>query len=120
MSTNADIIVQRPGTQEFTSIYLHWDGYPSWAGKRLLENYNTYEKVISLIQLGDLSELHETLDKTVSYYRWRNEPIKVTVGSDIDDHARMEYSYLFRDNEWWYCKWDGEFQKLTPEVCERD
>lgn len=115
MSTNATIIVQRPGTQEYASIYTHWDGYPSHHGKILLENYNTYEKVVELIELGCLSELNETADTCVSYHRWHGEDKDITVSSDISDHTDFEYAYLFRDGAWWYKGYNGPFVLLTPK-----
>ena len=115
MSTNGTIIVQRPGTNEFSSIYTHWDSYPSHHGKILLENYDTYEKVVELIELGQLSELHSTPDACVSYHRWRGEDKDITVSSNLNDHTDMEYAYLFRDGAWFYSVNGEEFEPLTLE-----
>lgn len=35
MSTNALIVVENPN-HTFDSIYVHWDGYPSGVGSRLI------------------------------------------------------------------------------------
>lgn len=120
MSTNATIIVQRAGAGllEFASIYTHWDGYPSHHGPILLENYNTYEKVVELIKLGQISELHATLEDTVSYHRWRGEEKNINVSSNLGDHTDMEYAYLFRDGAWFYSEGQN-FHPLTAEVCKR-
>lgn len=40
-----------------TSVYCHWDGYPSHNGVMLLENYQNIEKTKTLISLGNLSSL---------------------------------------------------------------
>lgn len=120
MSTNATIIVQRPGTQEYASIYTHWDGYPSHHGKILLEHYNTYEKVVELIQLGQLSELNETADTCISYHRWRGEDKDIEVSSNLNDHTDFEYAYLFRDGGWWMKKSNNDFRLLTIEDCQKD
>jgi len=40
-----------------TSIYCHWDGYPSWNGRILLENYTDEQSVRKLMELGDMSIL---------------------------------------------------------------
>jgi hypothetical protein len=40
-----------------TSIYTHWDSYPSHNGKILKEHYTTEDKVRQLMQLGNLSVL---------------------------------------------------------------
>jgi hypothetical protein len=117
MSTNATIIVQRPGTQEFASIYTHWDGYPSHHGKILLEHYDTYEKVVELIQLGGLSELHPTPDACVAFHRDRGEELTIRVGTDLTDHSDFEYAYLFRDGLWFYKTYCTEWEPLTFEAC---
>jgi len=44
-----------------TSVYCHWDGYPSHNGVILLENYQEPEKIKMLISLGDLSSLEKKL-----------------------------------------------------------
>jgi len=120
MSTNGTIIVQRPGTNEFASIYTHWDSYPSHNGKILLENYNTYEKVIELIELGSLSELHPTPDACVSHHRWRGDDKNINLSSNLSDHTDFQYSYLFRDGAWHFKTWDSPWLPLTSEVCTRD
>lgn len=56
MSTNA-MIYAKQKDNSVKGIYLHWDGYPSWAGQILLDNYTTDEKVQKLIALGGLSTL---------------------------------------------------------------
>lgn len=43
------------------SIYCHWDGYPAYNGRILLENYTNREKVEGLIALGDISVLGKEL-----------------------------------------------------------
>jgi len=122
MSTNATIIIQRPGSNppEFASIYVHWDGYPAHHGKILLENYNTYEKVVELIQLGGLSELHESPDACVSHHRLHGDDKDITVSSSLYDHTDFEYAYLFRDGAWLFTKNNGIFIPLTSERCTRD
>ena len=119
MSTNSDIIIQRPGAQEFAAVYCHWDGYPSHNGRILRENYTTHDKVVELISLGWLSELHSTPDACVSYHRWRGEPKRIRVSNDVRSLCQESYSYLFRDGAWWYLH-ASVFRPLTEEVCEKD
>jgi len=84
MGTRSRIAIKTES--EIKSVYCHWDGYLSNNGKILLENYNTPEKVENLINLGDMSSLHESIEKpeghtfdtpieghTVFYNRDRNE-----------------------------------------------
>lgn len=119
MSTNATIIVQRQGMNEYASIYTHYDGYPSHHGKILLENYDTYEKVSELIQLGQLSSLHETPDTCVSYHRARGDDKVIFLSDNLTDHTDFEYAYLFRDGIWWIKRPRGDFKPLTIEDCNR-
>lgn len=51
-------IAARNAEGTFTSIYVHWDGYPSHHGPILLGYYNSEEKVRELLALGDMSSLN--------------------------------------------------------------
>ena len=122
MSTNATIIVQRPDSDppEFAGIYTHWDGYPSHHGKILLENYATHDKVVELIQLGNLSELHSTPDACVSHHRWRGDDKNINLSQNLNDHTDFQYAYLFRDGAWFFKTWDSPWAPLTIEACAKD
>lgn len=54
------------------SVYLNYDGYPEHVMARL-KHYATEDAVKSLIRLGDLSELDDTPDTCVAYFRDRCE-----------------------------------------------
>jgi len=57
MATRSRIgIVNEDGT--VSSIYCHWDGYPSGNGVILLESYTDRDKVKELIELGAISSLN--------------------------------------------------------------
>lgn len=43
------------------SIYCHWDGYPEYNGKILVEHYQDEAKIRDLIGLGNLSTLGEEI-----------------------------------------------------------
>lgn len=58
MGTRSRIGILEPDGS-VTSIYTHWDGYPSHHGPILRDNYATEENVRALIALGDLSVLGE-------------------------------------------------------------
>lgn len=114
------------------TIYCHWDGYPSFNGKILLENYDTEEKVDELINLGNLSILGKRIkpdegephtfdepakDVCVAYGRDRGEEGQEAV--EYQKHETIqseEFNYIFIDNKW-YCSEDGrsERHELTPE-----
>ncbi len=125
MSTRSRIAI-KISDSEFKSVYCHNDGYPSWVGKTLLNHYNTKELALALIALGDLSSLHESIEKpeghsfdhriegyTVAYTRDRGETdcegkkscsvyemIKAANNSDA------VYIYLFDcdKNKWFYAQ----------------
>ena len=42
------------------SAYHHYDGYPQWLGRNLVEHFNSYEKASELIDGGDMSVCHST------------------------------------------------------------
>lgn len=50
-----------------TTIYCHWDGYPSNNGKLLLENWMSAKKVRALMALGDLSSLGSIIGEKHSF-----------------------------------------------------
>lgn len=103
MGTRSKIAIKRKDGK-IESIYCHWDGYPSYNGKILKEHYKTPERVQELIDLGNISSLHEfikphpeadhSFDKpqqnvTVAYIRDRGE---------IEDHNKkqvFDYESLF-------------------------
>lgn len=61
MSTRSNIAHYNKETQTLTKIYCHHDGYMSYNGKILLEHYNTEQRVLELLKLGDLSSLNKYL-----------------------------------------------------------
>ena len=58
MSTNASIALFDQAKQTVTTIHLSCDGYPSHAGKILLNHYKTEKRVKSLLKLGDLFSVY--------------------------------------------------------------
>ena len=72
MSTRSNIGIKRKnGNVEV--VYCHNDGYLSYNGKMLLDNYQNLDKVNSLINLGDISSLKEDIESTFFYGRDRKE-----------------------------------------------
>ena len=120
-----------------TGIYCHWDGYPEYVGKMLLNHYNNVDIVNGLMNLGDLSILSENVNPTgphsfnnpqkgvcVAYGRDRGE-----TGSDsrtFEDLGEYEhfgsgvdYQYLYEDGKWMYrSTYKGGWSDLTPEICK--
>lgn len=118
MATRSKIGVrQSDGT--ITSIYCHWDGYPSNQMPILLGSYNTIEKANELMELGSLSSLgprlapnpdeQHSFDKPVdgicaAYHRDRGEELSISRREHIFEFLQSgsgeEYHYLFRDGKW--------------------
>lgn len=139
MSTNASIAVKQEDGS-YLQTYLHWDGYLSHAGKRLVENFNTPELAQELVELGDLSCIgteigvkHDfnthgseaTRHMCCAYGRDRGEagsaptefPDFVTMARDGNC---QQYNYVFIDGEWYVCPSSFEkdaLAKITTEVC---
>jgi len=110
MSTHARIgIINQDRT--ILSTTIHWDGYPDFVGKYLVQFYNTEELVRELLSFGDISSIGETIGTkhddsdfscegkvTTFYGRDRGE-------TDVDaftfknknqfKEAAEEYNYLF-------------------------
>jgi hypothetical protein len=123
--------------KSITGIYCHYDGYPEYVGKMLLNHYNNDDIVNGLMNLGDLSSLSEKLYSTdfhtfdepeegvcISYGRDRGD-----TGSDsrtFEDLGEYEhfgsgvdYQYLFEDGKWMYrSTYKGGWSDLTPEICK--
>lgn len=113
MSTNSTITV-RAKNGLYHTIYCHWDGYPSHNGAILQEHYNTEEKVLALVALGDISSLAPSIEKpeghefmapvrgyTVFYGRDRGEEdTEAIINVDYVAHDEQEFNYLFDDGTW--------------------
>ncbi len=123
MATRSAIIMKtRNG--KFKGIYCHSDGYFSWNGRILYENYKDKNKVKKLINLGYISSLNEEVDIpegvhhefeyenrapgiTVAYVRDRgdkksdNKPIVDTLKNILDILSWCQYGYVFINNEWY-------------------
>lgn len=122
MSTRSLIAVKNEdGT--VSSIYCHFDGYPEYVGKILVENYTDPEKIKALLALGSLSSLAPRLapnpdenhsfdnpvdEVCVAYHRDRGEDLrpaklwkdeKQMVAKASDDYW-AEFCYLWNNGVW--------------------
>ena len=138
MATRGNIgIVNEDGS--ITAIYVHFDSYPEYVGKILLNHYTTSDIVNGLMDLGDLSILSENMNPTgphsfnnpqkgvcLAYGRDRGEQNVDSVKyEDLGQYEDMaadtlaEYQYLFEDSKWMYrCTYKGGWKELTAEVCK--
>jgi hypothetical protein len=112
------------------SAYHHWDSYPEWLGKQLVEHYPTRDKVAELIDGGDMSSAYtnagfnnETLPKSQPlYYTMRGEKLEnnlprldSNLSQFLDKDNGEEYHYLYTDKGWIAYQMNS-FEKQDPEV----
>ena len=57
MSTRAMIGYLNKDTNKVTGIYSHWDGYPTGVGTNLMKFYGNPQRVLHLIDAGDVSAI---------------------------------------------------------------
>ena len=134
MGTRSTIAIQNAdGT--VTGIYCHWDGYLSYNGRILKENYNTEAKVRELIALGQLSALGETIGEKVdfnnapdgqciAYGRDRGEidsdAETFNTWTDLLNLSGQEYNYLFVPDEGWRVEYYGRMGDLAEEMVREE
>ena len=145
MATRGNIgIVNEDGS--ITAIYVHFDSYPEYVGKMLLNHYNNDDIVNGLMNLGNLSILSESLHSTtgINLYSTNNrhtfnnpqDGVCVAYGRDRGDTGSdsvtfedlgeyenfgsgVDYQYLFEDGKWMYRNtYEGGWSDLTPEICK--
>ena len=100
-------------SEHVLSVYHHWDGYPSFLGAFLQQNYTTKEQIAELLDGGDISCIdsttdwnNEKVDNHVLYYNDRGEKTEPRLDLNVEDYienklsAMEEYAYLFENGEW--------------------
>ena len=107
------------------SIYCHFDGYPEFNGVKLVEHFDTYEKVKELIDMGDISCLwtnagwnNETLPETGPLpYSGRGEDCPPRIDENLKEYLSEgeEYAYVFINDEW-VCYDMHQFRDQDPEL----
>ena len=116
-------------SEHVLSVYHHWDGYPSWLGVFLQQNYTTKDQIAELLDGGDISSINsetdwnnEKVDTYVLYYNDRGEKTEPRLDLSVEDYIENkngiceEYVYLFVNNEWKCYDLDT---KLEVEIKER-
>ena len=139
MATRSNIAIVNQD-KSISSIYCHWDGYPEYTGKMLLNHYTTADIVTELLKLGNLSQLCENVNPTethtfaepqkdvcVAYGRERGEKNQeAIVFEDLGEfensasNSWADYQYLFDNGKWSYRNVNKKngWSELTPEVCK--
>ena len=113
------IIGKRNENGTITVIYCHYDGYPDHHGPILLGYYNTPEKIVRLLELGNLSCLDIEIGEKNKFegYDFTNNNWCLAYGRDkgednteanhfdsisdmILNYQYIDYFYIFEDNMW--------------------
>lgn len=136
ISTRSNI-AKKIGEDAYLTIYCHADGYLTYNGAMLLDNYNTPERVDALLALGDLSTLQEKLEPDPNSphsfdYNERQKGVTVAYGRDRGDsetEARVfslaqlnnesnwtEYVYIFDENNKWKYFRTGQAKNRLRDV----
>ena len=104
MSTRATIAcANEDGT--FQATYLHYDGYPEFAGVILNQRFNSIEKVSALLAGGELRSL--TSEAGGPEYLARARPPKhvCDTGSLLEFACNCDANYLYVfQNQTWQCQ----------------
>ena len=67
MSTRAMIGYLNKDTKKVTGIYSHWDGYPTGVGLNLMKFYGNPQRVLHLIDAGDVSAIDWDTGQSLHY-----------------------------------------------------
>ena len=110
------------------SVYHHWDGYPEWLGKTLVEQYNSKEKASELIDGGDMSccwsdslwgeQLPEG-EYAPEYYSLRGEDCPPRLDNNMEEFFsdNEEFGYVYT-SAGWICYNMNQFNDNDPEQVE--
>lgn len=89
-------------------IYVHYDGYPSYAAKVLREHYTDQDKIDSLIALGDCREVRKEIALCNTFLakgeKW--DEVRPTYGDDLmlvalsHRHGDEQYLYMWDGRSW--------------------
>lgn len=120
MATRSRIgVLYKDGTVK--AVYCHWDGYPEEVGSKLLEFYNSVEKVESLMEKGDMSSLGESPESCEYYVDRGEEDVGASTYSSLDEYKRIgeEYQYWIEEetNVWYY--YHGRTTKLLQDYFKK-
>jgi hypothetical protein len=111
------------------SVYHHSDGYPSWLGRILKTHYNSRSLAAELIDGGDMSccWTDNRWDNTgvvgvygPQYYSQRGEDCPPRLDADMEEFFsdNEEYSYIFRNGNWYAYDMHQFDDSKLPEIVE--
>jgi len=111
------------------SVYHHWNGYPEWLGRILNTHYNAKSLAEELIDGGDMSLCwtDERWDDSgvkgvygPQYYSQRGDDSPPRLDKDMDEFFAdgEEYSYIFRNGNWYAYDMHQFEDMVAPEPVE--
>lgn len=104
MATRSFIAMWDEFSDEYHTMYCHWDGYPEGVGVTLRDYFNRGGEVYELIQLGGISSLKEGFGETATQGNINGDSPKVfTIFNDMVSYYRgcgCEYGYLYLEGKW--------------------
>ena len=99
----------------YHTVYTHWDGYPDWLGRMLVNYYNSQELAEKLVSIGDLSAVDQSCDKPEGHSF--DTPVKgycIYYGRDRgDEQTEMQVRSHPRGEEEYAYVWDGSQWSMT-------
>ena len=123
MATRARIGIQLKD-QSILSVYHHWDGYPDWLGRKLVEKFSDRQQVVELIDGGDMSSCdtnagynNETRQQGPLYYSERGEDCPPRLDESLTEFINNgeEFGYVYQNGEW-FCydtkTWSDTFAQV--------
>jgi len=124
MGTRSNIAYERPNGQVVVT-YCHYDGYPSYNGVILNENYDTPKTAEELANQGYLSSLKPTLKDSLEGRANHDAPmIYHSLHSYLNDiQWDIEWIYIFRRGQWYVCEGmevDDNYKILDKDFIEND
>ena len=123
MSTSARI-AKREDDGTVRSVYCHFDGYPSYAGKLLRHHYTDPEIVDIVMNFGNFSALEQHVSD-ISFYITAPSPMDeramrhASTGDFLEygSKSASEYLYLFDQGRWrCWSTWNGSEILLSEET----
>jgi hypothetical protein len=133
MATRSTIAMEQPDGRVM-QIYCHWDGYLEHNGRILQDHYRDRAKVLSLMLLGDISSLRQSIGEPHDFDGEINEQWCTAYGRDRgeketdakvfrdfedyrDNHHYEEFEYIFRlDDRWYVSQYERGYEPLEQSL----
>lgn len=107
MGTHCNISMITPDG-DTKNIYVHFDGYLDHVGNLLLNSWNTTDKILQLMNFGDIQSLHEypmvkiiDAEKKSDVRKDKNPFADFTQGN----FRKEAYNYLWKNGKWYVTFW---------------